>query len=1413
MYLIFDTETTGRPDNYNAPISDSNNWPRMVQLAWQLHDEVGKLISVKNYIIKPEGYEIPYEVIKIHGITQERAEKTGIPLVNALEEFNHDLALCKMVAGHNVDFDIKIIGAEFYRKNIESVIAKLPSVDTMASSTDFCALPGGRGGNFKFPKLEELHRKLFKQGIDTAHNAAADVEATARCFFELIRLQVIPYTKILKTVEQFQSFVQFNPKPFEAIGLNTQPYNPNDFSETSIADTTPKSDIRQNTEAIPLETLNFTHLHVHSQYSILDGMIKIKDLAEKAKSMGMKAVALTDHGNMFGIKEFHEKMTAAGLKPILGMDAYVAMRTHLDKEKQDARNFSVVLLAKNEIGYKNLMRLSSIAYADGFYYKPRIDKGLMAIYSEGIICCSGGLEGEISSRLRQQGVVEAEKAVLEYKTIFGDDFYLQIQRHPASDSQWNTEIYQDEQFVNRSLIEFANNHQIKLVAANDVHFLNESDAPAHDRLVCMDTGQDLDDPRRRKYSGQEWLKTADEMTRLFSDIPQAIANTMEIADKVDFFELNKSPIMPDFQIPDGFENQDEYLRHLTYEGAHWRWGEVLSQETIDRIDFELETVKKMGFPGYFLIVWDFLKAAREMKVWVGPGRGSAAGSVVAYCLRITEIDPLKYNLLFERFLNPDRISMPDMDIDFDDVGREKVLEYVRNKYGKRRVAHLVTFGTMAAKSAIRDVARVQKLHLSEADVLAKLVPDKPGTTLQKAFAEVPELKNELENGTKDRRSVLDYAQRLEGSVKNLGTHACGIIISKEDLDEYVPITTVKESVLNYATQYDGHFIESVGLLKMDFLGLSTLTILKDAIENIKISKNIDLDISSISLEDKATYELYARGETSALFQFESDGMKKHLRNLKPTRFEDLIAMNALYRPGPMDYIDSFIKRKHGREKVVYPIEEMSEILDETNGITVYQEQVMLLSRKLAGFSRGQSDSLRKAMGKKKKEEMDKLKAAFMEGCVANGHKEEIIEKIWKDWEAFANYAFNKSHATCYSYVSYQTAFLKAHYPAEFMASVLSHELGDIKKLNLYLSECNKMNLKVLGPDVNESYSNFTVNVQGEIRYGMAGIKGVGEAAVQSIIDERKLNGPFIDIFDFVKRVNLRSVNKKAMESLAMSGAFDGIQPNNHRAQFFQLITENETFIERLLKHGNRLQSSAASAQFSLFGESGADMIQNPDFPECQPWNKIKQLNFEKEMIGFFLSGHPLETHKAALKFFVGNNITELVDAVEHNKRINFRCAGIVTKVMERETANGSKFGIYTVEDQSDSIEIALFKENYLKNSHLFVLDNMIYFQGNIRESYRDKTKGEVNLNDVSLLENVVTNQTKLIKVQMPLGDINANFVDEMYKTIKANSGSVPITFFIKHENQQLELFTKKLRVAPEPFVQYLDNKNITFKLS
>ncbi len=1403
MFLIFDTETTGLPQRWDAPLDDFDNWPRLIQLAWQIHDDFGNLTEVKSFLIKPDGFIIPRGSEKVHGISTERATKEGHPINFVLDEFIKALEKSQTIIGHNIEFDNSIVGSEILRRGELNPLPDKNAVDTKIVSTNYCALPGGRGGNYKWPTLQELYFKLFNESFDAAHNASADVQATARCFFELIRLRLINAVELDINPALIEKFIANNPEVIKAVGIEVKPFHENEIIDAELV---LEEDISDQISPV-IEKSIFTHLHVHTQFSVLDGLSNIDLMLDKAKLDGMQAVAITDHGYMYGVKKFHDAALRKGIKPILGCEVYVARRGMSIKEgKIDGSGWHLVLLAKNLLGYHNLIKLVSIASIDGFYYKPRVDKELLKEYSEGIIALSACLGGEVAQKIINEGEDKAEQAILEYKEIYGDDFYLELQRHPTGDPEMDKKVFDDQEYVNKALLSFSDKHGVKTVVTNDSHFINAEDAGAHDRLICIGTAKDLDDPNRMRYTQQEWFKTQDEMKKLFADVPLSIKNTKEVADKVEVYELNKEPIMPEFIIPEDFSDADNYLKHITYLGAEKRYPEI-TDEIRDRIDFELETIKKMGFPDYFLIVWDFLAAARNMGVIIGPGRGSAAGSVVSYCLRITDIEPLRYNLLFERFLNPDRISMPDIDIDFDDDGRDKILAWVKEKYGDKRVAHLITFGTMAAKMAIRDVARVQRLHLSEADRLAKMVPESPGITLNRAMKENPELKHELENGKPEVSSVLKNALTLEGSIRNTGTHACGIIISKKDLHNYIPVTSVKDSVLTYATQIDGKYIESVGLLKMDFLGLKTLSIIKDTINNIKKSKGEIIDIDKISFEDKLTYELFSRGDTVALFQFESDGMRKHLKDLKPSRFEDLIAMVALYRPGPMEYIPNFINRKHGRENIEYDLPEMEEYLDETYGITVYQEQVMLLSRKLGGFTRGQSDSLRKAMGKKKISEMEKLKVKFIEGCKANNLAVDKVDKIWKDWEAFARYAFNKSHATCYAYLAYQTAYLKAHYPAEFMAANLGRNLHDIKKITHLLAETKRMGIDVLRPDINESSASFTVTKDGIIRFGLAAIKGVGEAAVDQIIIEREKNNYYANIFNLAKRVSLKSVNKRSFEALAKAGAFDGF-PDAHRAQYFYTEGDNSgVFIEKVIRHGSMYQEQQQSQQVSLFGDTEMFEVHDPQIPECEHWTLPVQLQFEKEVTGFYISGHPLDDFSQTMERYCKASIDEVRNNLEKFKDQQITFAGMITESLQKMSKNGDPFGTFTIEDFSGNINLVLFSESYLKKKHMLDVGNNIFITARIEERHYQPGSLQIKILDIYLLSETMDKLAKSITLDIVAADINDNISEEIIGLTKTYVGTTPLRLRLTDTdlNMSINLKSGSAKVDARLFIKAISS--------
>ncbi|HCI55597.1 MAG TPA: DNA polymerase III subunit alpha [Bacteroidales bacterium] len=1149
----------------------------------------------------------------------------------------------------------------------------------------------------------------------------------------------------------------------------------------------------------------FTHLHLHTQYSILDGASSITTIVDRAKSLGMEALAITDHGNMFGAKEFHNYATKKGIKPIIGCEIYVAKGRMEDKTgKEDRSGDHLILLAKNLKGYHNLIKLISAAWTKGFYYKPRIDKTILAQYSEGLIASSACIAGEIQNEILSGNLHAAEDALISYLDIFGKDFYLEIQRHETNDPSADLNTFPLQQKVIEVFKELSRKYGVKIIATNDVHFVNKEDADAHERLICINTATDLDDPNRLRYTKEEYLKNEEEMRRIFSDIPEAIDNIGDIVESVEKYVLDHDPIMPEFKIPSEFSSDSEYLRFLTMKGAEERWG-TLTDEQKERIDFELETINRMGFPSYFLIVQDFLRAAREMGVAVGPGRGSAAGSAVAYCLRITDIDPIKYGLLFERFLNPDRISMPDIDIDFDEDGREDVLRYVVKKYGHDRVAHIITFGTMGAKMAIRDVARVQKLPLSEADRLAKMVPERPGITLADAYTEVPELARERESQNKLITQTLAFAEALEGSIRQTGVHACGVIISKDPLDDYIPLSTAKDTDL-FVTQYEGNHVESIGLLKMDFLGLKTLSIIRDAVENVKKRQGINIDAENLPLDDKKTFELFSDGDTTGVFQFESAGMKKYLRELKPNRFEDLVAMNALYRPGPMEYIPEFIKRKQGQSRIEYPLAEMEKYLADTYRITVYQEQVMLLSQELAGFTKGEADLLRKAMGKKKKSLMDEMKVRFFEGCKKKGYSEDIVNKIWSDWEHFAQYAFNKSHSTCYALIAFQTGYLKAHYPAEYMAAVLSRNISDIKKITTFIDETRRMGIEVLGPDVNESNVKFTVNKDGNIRFGLGAIKGVGENAVIQLIEERDKNGAYKDIFDFVSRVNLNSLNRKNLEALALSGAFDCFHDIS-REQYFATDAKGVNFLDNLIKYGNNVKTLKNTNKNTLFGEDNGFSMKKPEPPECPEWQKLEKLNKEKEVIGIYLSSHPLDDFRLELETFTTATLSELKNLRDFTDR-DVTIAGMVTETKSGIGKNGKPYNTFMLQDYTDSYKFAVFDKDCVEFSKFFVTGYFLLVKGRAQKRRMNDNELEFKIKNINLLSSVRDELIKSVTIKVKAADITNELINQLSQLIKTNPGETELRFlFMDAESKiSLPMFSRNIRVRlNNDFVAFLDD--------
>ncbi|SKB78656.1 DNA polymerase-3 subunit alpha [Parapedobacter luteus] len=1477
MYLIFDTETTGLPKRWDAPITDTDNWPRCIQIAWQLHDDKGVLIEHQDYLIKPDGFNIPFDAERIHGISTELADEQGVPMMDVLGKFNAALAKAKFIVGQNIGFDINIMGCEYYRYGVETPLAQLPVLDTCTEITaELLQLPGGRGGKYKLPNLTELHQYLFGIPFAEAHNATADVEATTRCFLELIKREVFTAAELQVDTGYFVTFRECNPQPIQPIGLTH-------VNLKAASDEIRKRLQRQQQASIPTQDLeanrrdmakvDFVHLHNHTQFSVLQSTISVGDLVKAAATHRMPAVAITDHGNMMGAFHFvsnvlnHNKgaeaknkaaiekgetPTEVVIKPIVGCEFYIC-DDHTDKSRKD-NGYQVVFLAKNKNGYHNLAKMSSIAYTKGFYYVPRIDRSIIEQYKEDVIVLSGNLYGEIPNKLLNMGENQAEEALLWWKGTFGDDFYIELMRHGQ----------EDEDRVNQSLIALANKHDVKVVATNNTYYINKADAHAHDILLCVKDGEKLATPKGRGRgfrfglpNDEYYFKSGEEMKKVFADLPDAILNIQEIVDKIEPYSLYRDVLLPKFEIPEEFQveedkqdggkrGENKYLRHLTYKGAERRYPEI-TPAIRERLDFELATIERTGYPGYFLIVQDFIAAARNMGVSVGPGRGSAAGSAVAYCLGITNIDPIAYDLLFERFLNPDRISMPDIDIDFDDEGRGRVMEYVINKYGANQVAQIITYGTMAAKSSIRDTARVLDLPLFEADKIAKLIPN---LKLNKIFnMDAQALKSalrseELENvqqlvsmaqGTGLEAETIKQAQVLEGSLRNTGIHACGVIITPDDITNFVPVATAKDSDL-YVTQFDNSVVESAGLLKMDFLGLKTLTLIKDTVAIVKHRHGIELNPDEFPIDDIKTYELFQRGETIGIFQYESPGMQKYMKELKPTVFGDLIAMNALYRPGPMEYIPSFIRRKHGHEPITYDLDACEEYLKETYGITVYQEQVMLLSQKLAGFTKGEADVLRKAMGKKQRDVLDKMKPKFVDQAAANGHNAKVLEKIWKDWEAFASYAFNKSHSTCYAWVAYQTAYLKAHYPAEYMAAVLSNNMNDIKQVTFFMEECKRMGLQVLGPDVNESYYKFTVNDRGAIRFGMGAVKGVGAGAVDTIVQSRK-DTPYRSIFDLARRIDLRAANKKAFESLAYAGGFDCFA-GTHRAQYFHSDGDGGgTALEKALKYGAKYKETENSAQVSLFGGSSNIEIPEPTLPFCTEWGLIEKLKYEKDVIGIYLTSHPLDNYRFEISHFCQHpvRLLTLIDRmkateVDEETRAEFNkiknreltIGGMITAASHRITKNGKPFGVMVLEDYADSYEIALFGEDYVKMKGYLHEGYFIQIRGIIQERFRQPGNWGFEVKGMQLLSDLRDKLAKCITIQVPLHELNDNFVSRIQHLVHTNmeqheNKTCQLKFAVRDFESEIsiEMPSKGLKISPSnDFIEALTEMNgVNYKLN
>ncbi|WP_185870275.1 DNA polymerase III subunit alpha [Blattabacterium cuenoti] len=1414
MYLIVDTETTGLPTSSNLPITNTNNWPRVVQIAWQCHDFLGKFIEFKNFIIKPEHYDIPFNAFKIHGITNEKAEKYGKDLSFVLEEFQKSLDQSKCLIGHNLEFDIKVIACEFFRKKKKEMDFKNKKfLDTKEVSVSYCKFPGISSRKFKWPTLNELYHKLFGINFSNFHNAANDVKATARCFLELIRIGVISSHDIgieknilVKFRELFRDPISSSMVFFEV------PYPSYYDKKKNHIYTTNKKNQKEKEENDFLKKKRYSHLHNHTSFSILYSTIDIQSLIEKSISFNMPAVGITDYGNMMGAFHFLNAIHSANkkyssfkksIKGIIGCEVFISefyLQKKFTKEQPDKR-YQQVLFSKNKNGYHNLSKLCSLGFTEGIYSGiPRVGKNLIEKYKENLIALTGDLNAEIPQTILNQGKRKAENIFLWWKELFNDDFYIELLRHGL----------EEEDYVNEILLQFSEKYHVKYIVQNNTFYLNKKEADAHDILLCVKNGEKQSTPigkgkgYRFGFPNHEfYFKSQEDMKKIFSDLPEAFDFLDELIGKVESYHLSQKILLPKFKIPESFQDsmdkidvrrrnrgENYFLKNITYEGAKKRY-KNLTKEIKERISFELKTIEKIGYPGYFLIVHNLIYQARKMNISIGPGRGSVAGSVVAYCIGITDIDPIKYHLLFERFLNPDRISLPDIDIDFDDRGREKIIKWVVDKYGKHQVAQIITYATMGARSSIRDTARVLNLSLKETDRIAKMIPN--SLSLREILSVNSSIerisKEDMDNVKKLRKiaekketlegKILQQAKILEGSIRSTGIHACGIIISPYDIKKYVPVSVSKESDL-LLTQFDNNVVEDAGLLKMDFLGLKTLTIIKDALNLIK--KRANITKLSFPLEDAKTYSLFQKGETIAVFQYESPGMQKYLRFLKPDKFDDLIAMMALYRPGPLQYIPNFILRKHGKEAITYDLPEMEEFLKETYGITIYQEQVMLISQKIAGFSKGDADFLRKAMGKKQKNVLNKMKNQFLSQAMKKGYPKNILEKIWQDWESFSCYAFNKSHATCYAYIAFQTAYLKTHFPYEYMASVLSNNMHNIKQLTFFIKECKRMGISVIGPDINESDSFFKVTENNSIRFGMRGIKGVGENAVKTIIREREKNGSYTSIFDIVKRIDLRTVNKKTLESLILSGSLDRFHVR--REQYFHFDDENQfSTIEKIIRFGSKYQKMKKKDEISLpkIEKEKPTFI---DIKERTPWSDIDQLSKEKEVLGIYATSHPLDAFYYERKYFTNLSLDQLNKNEYKLIGKNVHICGILSKIEKKiYLKSGKKYGIFLLEDYHSSKEFRLYGKEYLKYEHLLFKNSLLYFSIYIEKSKYKENK--INILHIESLQNVLNKLTHKLIVKIHINDLDSMVIHEIEQLFSQQKGNKILHILLYDKDNQI----------------------------
>ncbi len=1488
MFLIFDTETTGLPDA-GYDYKHTEKWPRIVQLAWQLHDEYGRLLEKGNEVIKPEGFTIPYAAQDIHGISTELAEKIGKPLEEVLDKFFKAWDKAEFIVGHNLKFDLQVIAAELLRKgNDEKFLFEKKILDTAAEYTaEVTKIERGKGktGRYKIPKLEELYAFLFNENLDFAHNASADVEANARVFFELIRRGDFPPELMNRDKEYIKVFREFNPEPTGLYGIRHYDFR------TMSAELIPDAD-KETGPRKKISVEHFCHLHNYSLYSMLQSTVRLEDLVRKAIEEKMPAIALTDKHYLMGmfyffqyLEDYNQKQQKEEsphfVKPIAGIELYVAEDMH-DRSRKDFGR-PVVLLAKNKTGYQNLVKLTTMASVEGFYNNPRVDMEAIRKHSEGLMMLTGGMDGETAQLILEKGEDIALDRLLRWKEIFGDDLYLEVMRHGLDKERAVNEIYK----------RWSKEYGIKPVATNHVHYLTEEEAEIHEILLAVKNGNVLSDPagegwryRKKLPNNQYYFKPAEEMGALFADWPEAIENIHEVIDKVEVYSLKREVAMPRFEVPEAFRVESDpeasekaYLRHLVEEGAKRRW-KTITPAIRKRLDYELDVIEKLGFVGYFLIVQDVMNKAREMGVFVGAGRGSAAGSAVSYTLNITNVDPIKYDLLFERFLNPDRKSLPDIDMDFDDIGRSKVAEYVVQKYGEDKVAHITTYGIIKAKTAIRDTFRVLELPLDEANRLAKLAPSDKLTLKEilelspaeirqskvqpKELPGVLKLKEIVENDPKIRE-VIAKASQLEGSIRQPGVHAAGFIISPIKIDEIMPLyksRKAKDELL--ITQYDKDVVELAGLIKMDFLGIRTLSIVKDALRLIKERHGVNIDIDALPLDDSKTYELFQRGLTVGIFQFESAGMRKYLKQLKPTEFEDLVAMVALYRPGPMEKIPNYINRKFGLEPVTYDLPEMEEYLKSSYGITIYQEQVMLLSQKLAGFTGGEADNLRKAMGKKKKAELDKLYPKFIKGGMERGHPKEILEKIWKDWEAFASYAFNRSHAVSYAILSYQTGYLKANYPAEFLASSMSHHSSNIKKLSVFLEDAKNWNLKVLPPDVNASFLDFAVDEEGHIRYGLASIKGVGEKAVESIVNERENNGKYKDIYDFVERVDLSTVNARVMENLAKAGAFDTF--GFERYVYFCTENNETSFIEHLIKYGKKIQKEQLNKTASLFDGFGGVEIAKPPVPKCgEGMSDIEKLEIEKELMGLYISGHPLDKYKQHLKIFTDtdlNKTDKILQAINEKKDIplydslsddeneeddmewemntaedkdeededivryadarqylnaqrRIRAGGMIIKADIKYNKDNKPYAIVELEDYEGKVQFFVRTEVYSEYKALLYERSQVAVDLYVEEDWRNKGQYRLVPKAFYDLKDLMEKHVSSLRLYFNDYHIGAKTADDLIKILKKYPGKQRVEIVLKSSkwNMNLYFYSREIQVEIRPeLLEALDQLEFEYKV-